>query len=252
MATRAGGCIRVVLLLLLAPILFGLGLWFVSNLERVATHDTTTGVVVDLISSRDSDGDLTYAPVYEYQVDGVAYIHESSVSYGGILVPDIGDTRTILYDPDNPNDSRIRNIFLLIWLPLILMAIPLLIAAAIFWSMRRRRRFEEQAPPWSQQYPQPPPQWGAPQPTGVAQPVANRSTIEATFMGTEPSRMDEQRTVRYRVKARAEIDGVMHRFRGPWLDEDPTLFYMEQGNKVEVEIDPNDPSSYEVIGPTEE
>ena len=68
-------------------------------------------------------------------------------------------------------------------------------------------------------------------------------------MGTEPSQMDSSGNVRYRVKARAEIDGVMHRFRGEWVDEDPTLLFMEQGNKVEVRINPTDPADYEVVMP---
>ena len=71
-------------------------------------------------------------------------------------------------------------------------------------------------------------------------------------MGTEPSQMDDQGNVRYRVKARAEIDGVIHRFRGHWQNEDPTLLFMELGNKVQVRVDPNDPSSYQVLMPSEE
>ena len=68
-------------------------------------------------------------------------------------------------------------------------------------------------------------------------------------MGTEPSQMDARGRVRYRVKARAEIDGSLHRFLSEWLEEDPTLYYMKHGNKVEVRIDPQDPTSYEVVLP---
>ena len=68
-------------------------------------------------------------------------------------------------------------------------------------------------------------------------------------MGTEPSQMDDQGRVRYRVKARIEVDGVLHRFRSEWVDEDPTLYYMQHGNKVEVRVDPNDLTQYEVVLP---
>ena len=52
--------------------------------------------------------------------------------------------------------------------------------------------------------------------------------------------------------AQAEIDGVMRRFEGPWLDEDPTLDLMRAGNRIQVRIDPTDPAHYEVLGPTTE
>ncbi|MDJ0954921.1 MAG: DUF3592 domain-containing protein [Acidimicrobiia bacterium] len=252
MASR-GGCVRVVVLVFLAPILIGLGAWFFSNLSRVVNHDTTDGVIVDLIRGTDSDGDASYTPVYEYEVDGETYRYRSAVSYGGVLVPDLGDRRTMLYNPADPTDARVHNLFLLIWLPLILMAVPVLIVVAVFWGMRRRQRLADAAPPWADegQVPAPTPEWPLPQPDADGTPAATApsTTIEATFMGTEPSQMDAAGNVRYRVKARTEIDGKLHRFRSEWVDEDPTLYYMQHGNKVEVRIDPADPSSYEVTLP---
>ena len=102
------------------------------------------------------------------------------------------------------------------------------------------------APPWADQIPSSPQNWPAPDQTAD---TTQMTTIEATFMGTEPSQMDERGRVRYRVKARTEIDGQIHRFRSEWMDEDPTLYYMQNENKVEVRIDPSDPSSYEVSLP---
>lgn len=240
MAKRGGGCLRVVLGLILIPMVIGSGLWFVSNLNRVLTHEPVEAVIVDLIASTDSDGDVTYAPVYEYDVEGQTYRYQSLVSLGGLAVPDIGDRKTLLYNPDDPGDARVRNMFLLLILPAILVLIPVLILVTIGWAAVRRRRRSEQwpapidtIPPWSQ-----------PQ-----EPELNRDTIDAIFMGTEPSQMDSSGDVQYRVKARAEIDGVLQRFVGPWVDEDPTLLFMERGNRVEVRVDPNDLSSYEVIMP---
>ncbi|MCP3998579.1 MAG: DUF3592 domain-containing protein [bacterium] len=258
MAKRGGGCIRVGLLVVLIPILFGLGVLLVSNLNRVLTHDTTQGTIVELVWGVDSDGDSTATPVYEYVVEGLPYRYESGVSYGGLLVPNIGDTRTILYNPADPTDARVRNIFLLVWLPIILMAIPLLIAGFVFWRMARRRRMSDVAPPWADQIPGEQPQWNQPQQHGTERQTAPgwqavdpsaSQVIEAIFMGTEPSQMDDQGRVRYRVKARAELAGEIHRFRSEWMDEDPTLYYMQHGNKVDVRVSSGNPADYEVILP---
>ena len=247
---KPSGCLKLFFAVPLVLIVFGVGLWFLSNVNRVVNHDTTDGVVVELTRGTDSDGDITYTPTYLYEVDGQNYLYESKVSYGGMLIPEIGDVRTILYDPDFPADAQVRNIFILIWLPLILLAIPIAILILMAWStVRRRRRMTEVPtqltqtvqPPWADQTTQPP-SWDPP----VA---ANRSIVEALFMGTEPSQMDAAGNIRYRVKARTDIDGTQHRFVSEWLDEDPTLYYMQHGNKVEVRVDPDDPTSYEVVLP---
>ena len=260
MAKRGGGCIRVAVLVILIPILFGLSVLLISNLNRVLTHETTQGTIVELMWGVDSDGDSTATPVFEYVVEGLPYRYESGVSYGGMLVPSVGDTRTILYNPADPTDARVRNVFILVWLPIILMAIPLLIGGGIFWSMARRRRMSDAAPPWIDQIPAQQPQWNPPQPQQrgsesqtspgwqAVEPSSSR-VIEAIFMGTEPSQMDDRGRVKYRVKARAELDGEIHRFRSDWMDEDPTLYYMQHGNTVEVRINFGNPADYEVFLP---
>lgn len=245
MAKRTGcGCISVVVLFVLVPLAIGMGWWFISNLDRVLRHEPVEAVVIDLIPSTDSDGDVVYGPVYGFEVDGVSYRYESPVDLGGLLVPDIGDEKTLLYNPGNPSDARVRNWFLLLGLPGILLAILLAIILALGWAAvrRRNRTVNEPAP----QQPGVPP-WT---PTGIDDP--SRQSIEAVFMGTEPSQMDAKGNIRYRVKAKAEIDDVVHRYVGPWVDEDPTLLFMEQGNKVEVKIDSSNPASYEVVMPEAE
>lgn len=235
--------------MLLAPVVLGLGWWLLSNVSRILTHESVEAVVVDLIPSVDSDGDTLYRPVYEYRVDGAIYRYESMVSLGGLVVPDLGDRRTLLYDPDRPGDARVQNYFLLLVLPLVLLAIPLLILAAMFWVTLRRSRQPEGMQSGTGGGPLPP--WAPPteSPGTFDAPAEANDVIEATFMGTEPSQMDARGNVRYRVKARAELDGVIHRFRGPWQDEDPTLLFMERGNKVQIRINSNDPSTYEVLMP---
>jgi hypothetical protein len=239
---KRGGCLKVAVLVIAVPIVFGLGLLLVSNVNRVLSHETTQAVIVDLVFSTDSDGDAAYTPVYEYTVNGNTYLYTGAISYSGAIVPTIGDRATILYDPDNPADARVRNVFLLIWLPILLMLLPILIAAGIFWSIRRRRRMAG---------PQPPPWVGDQARSAEDDPAGGRERITADFMGAEPSPMDDQGRVRYRVKARAEIGDTMHRFVSEWMDEDPTLHYMQHGNTVEVWMDPEDPDSYEVVLPAE-
>lgn len=240
---KRGGCLKFFLGLILVPILLGSGLWFVSNLNRVLTHESVDAVVVDLIPSTDSDGDTTYAPVYEYDVDGQTYRYRSLVSLGGLAVPDIGDTRTLLYNPDDPGDARVRNMFLLLILPAILALVPVLLLLAMVMTRIRRAKTADSWPAPASQVPP----WSQPEELDL-----NRDTIEAIFMGTEPSQMDAKGNVQYRVKARAEIDGAIRRFVGKWVDEDPTLMFMDRGNKVEVRVDPADPTIYEVIMPSAE
>lgn len=252
MAKRGGGCLRVVVLAFLIPILIGLGLWLASNLNRVLTHDRTEGVVVDLLYSIDSDGDLLKTPVYRYVVDGQTYEYEGGVAFSANIAPSLGSTRAILYNPSDPADARIHNLVFLIGLPIILMIIPILIAVGIFWGIRKRSRMQGQAPPWADQQPVPSPSWDFEQatpPAWEAGQSTSRSVIDAMFMGAEPSQMDAAGKVRYRVKARAEINGEIVRFRSEWTDEDPTLHYMQHGNKVEVNLNPDDPTVYEVVLP---
>ncbi len=248
----SSGCLTFIVVVVLVPISLGVGWWLFSNIGRVLTHDSADAVVVDLIPTVDSDGDTLYRPVYEFDVDGRAYRYESLVNLGGLVVPDIGDRKTLLYNPENPSDARVRNYFLLLGLPAILLAIPLVAIFGILYAAVRRRRLQDgaatavttgQVPPWG------PSGDVTYSPTSPLSTASTGDIIEATFMGTEPSQMDAAGDVRYRVKARAEIDGVLHRFRGEWVDEDPTLLFMERGNTVQVRVDRNDPSRYEVLMP---
>lgn len=244
MARRGGGCFKIGIGLILIPvILVGVAL-FIPNLVRVLTHETIEGRVIDLIPSVDSDGDTVYAPVYEYEVDGRSYRYQSQVSLGGLLVPDLGDEKTLLYNPNDPDDARVRNLFLLIVLPGLLVGVALSIFMALILGTARRawQRRHGEAWPNLEAMPQ---QWETPD-----EPIEHqRETITATFMGTEASPMDAGGKVRYRIRARAEINGATYRFHSEWLDGDPTLDLMQLGNQVEVRIDPGDPGVYEVVVP---
>lgn len=244
MARSGRGCVQAILGLILVPLLLGGLGWFLSDLTRVLSHETVEGVVVELIPSVDSDGDTVYAPVYEYEVDGRVYHYRSKVDLGGMLVPGIGDTKTLLYNPDDPADARVKNLFLLLVLPGLLVGISALAFFALLVTWARGAWTRQHEPDWlskgtvREELPWAPPEVGD-----------RRVAITATFMGTEASPMDDQGRVRYRVRARAEIDGQIHRFESDWLDADPTLDLMQRGNQLEVRIDPGNPADYEVVVP---
>ena len=248
---RPLGCLKTFFAVPLILMVVLVGFWLVSNVNHLLTDDTVEGVVVELEQSFDSDGDDLYKPTYEYEVGGNTYRYQSQVSYGGLLVPDIGDRRTLLYNPDDPTDVQVRSMLVLVWLPLLLLAIPLLILGGMFWASIRRRRRQTEIP--TQLSPATTPPWVSDAPASSTwDSPTGRMAIEAMFMGAEPSQMDDKGNVRYRVKARAEIDGTQYRFRSDWMEEDPTLHYMSHGNKVTVHVDPDDPAAYEVELPATE
>lgn len=242
MAKTGGGCLKVFLGFILAGLLVGGLIWFLPNLDRVLTHEKVEGVVVDLIPSVDSDGDTVYAPVYEYQVDGRSYRYKSKVSLGGFVVPDLGDTRTLLYNPDNPADARVNNTLLLLVLPGLLVLIATLALLALVVTSARRAWQRQRKADWLAMGDR-----SVRAASVTSEP--NRVTVTATFMGAEASPMDNEGRVRYRVRAKAEIEGKMQRFESEWLDEDPTLGLMQRGNLLEVSINPDDPTNYDVIIP---
>ena len=249
---RAGcGCVAVPIVLILLLIAGGGVVWLVNNIDTANSSESVEGRIVALRESSGSDGDPTYVPVVEYQVGGVAYRAESPVSYGGVLVPDIGETRTVYYDLANPADATVRDTATFWVIPIALIVVPTLIAAGVIMgavaTSRRRPRSEEETAvmPGSDD--------AAPRtdPTALVR-SSGVTAVEADFMGVEVSPMDDAGKMRFRVRAKAEIDDEMRRFHSEWLDEDPTLRLMDAGNRVTVLIDPANPQWSEVVLPTEE
>jgi hypothetical protein len=240
------GCVVVFFGLVLLGASVGGAFWLANNLNRAATNETTSAAIVELIEGRDSDGDTTYRPVVEYVVDGVTYRLESRVSYGGALVPDIGDVRTVYYDPDDPADAVFRSFWTFWFFPILLTTLPALVVVLLVWlnlAQRHRSREAVGAPVPGSPAGEPAASHGSP-PSVIRIPGANR--IEADFMGAEPSQMDAAGRVRYRIRAQAEVDGRMRRFLGSWLDRDPTIDLMRAGNKVTVYLDPENPGRYQI------
>lgn len=64
-----------------------------------------SGKVVSLSESRDSDGDITYTPTVQYEVDNTAYTTRSSISSSSR--PAIGSAVPVVYNPDVPSEAKV-------------------------------------------------------------------------------------------------------------------------------------------------
>lgn len=87
-------------------LLFGIIFLIVSFVVKAMISSNTKGcnmqteaIVVDLIE-KENDGDILYAPVYDYYIGDRSFRAESNVS--STSHPSIGDTVTIYYDSTDP------------------------------------------------------------------------------------------------------------------------------------------------------
>lgn len=80
--------------------------------EQQEVYAETTGVVKDYEARKSSRrmhraSQTTYACIVEYEVNGVTYQVSEEVSQG-VVTSDIGDERTVHYDPENPEKSYLE------------------------------------------------------------------------------------------------------------------------------------------------
>ncbi len=87
-------------LISLGLILAGLALFLITN-SLSASDAKVQGTVVRLLGSSDRK-----APVVEYVVNGTTYEHRSGL-YSSPPAFAVGDSVTVLYDPNKPEDSRL-------------------------------------------------------------------------------------------------------------------------------------------------
>lgn len=93
-------------------VLFAIG-WGVRSFRLQAGANRTTGTVVELREKRDSDNEITWYPVVEYEVDGKKYRIEGVGSIPTWL-PRVRDNVEVLYKADQPADGHL-NTFLDRW-----------------------------------------------------------------------------------------------------------------------------------------
>ncbi len=99
---------RILAIILLVVITLGggsaaLGSYFKTEAKYKA-YPQTTATVVSLVGNSSEDG---YTPIYEYTVDGKKYRQKGKIKSSGDGAPKVGDTVSIRYNPNNPNDIHI-------------------------------------------------------------------------------------------------------------------------------------------------
>ena len=106
MKNKKGAVLIFVVIMLVGVTLIAAGVMnVIRNKEYTKYYVETKGVLsgTDIYSS-DYDG-TTYSLIYEYVVDGEKYY--ISTDYGTGIIPKEGTTKTIRYNPDNPNEAEI-------------------------------------------------------------------------------------------------------------------------------------------------
>jgi hypothetical protein len=104
--SRLVGFLVLLVALLVAA---GGGYAYRSTQRFLARAVTTTGTVVELVPSPGQNGQTMYAPVYTYRDrSGAQHKVQSSVSSSPAGF-DVGQAVTVLYDPADAGDGRIRS-----------------------------------------------------------------------------------------------------------------------------------------------
>lgn len=103
-ASLAGGC------LLAGLILTGIGLWQRRTvLALLANGKRATATAVDSVLHAHDGGDDSHHIVWRFVMpDGTAVEHEGLAS--GVETVELGQTATVIYDPDDPHNARLETL----------------------------------------------------------------------------------------------------------------------------------------------
>ncbi|AWW73010.1 hypothetical protein CD351_01060 [Erythrobacter sp. KY5] len=122
-----------------------IGFSFLASDRELATAGVrTTGVVIENIKSRDSDGDLLYSPVVAFHdVSGVRHIYQSSTKTNWSDYSR-GETVELIYNPDDPTDAVINSVMDRFFLPSMFAGLGSIFAliGAGFLSVNLKRKLE--------------------------------------------------------------------------------------------------------------
>ncbi len=102
-ALRIVGLIFSVVFIFTGLILFGISMFISKIYEKTEEQcsEKISAVITDNVKNTNSEGDVTFAPVYTFTVDGQLYTVQSEYS-SSPAVYEIGDTAEIRYDPSDP------------------------------------------------------------------------------------------------------------------------------------------------------
>ncbi|HMR92433.1 MAG TPA: DUF3592 domain-containing protein [Chitinophagaceae bacterium] len=109
------------------------------TMHLLKTGERSTATVVEMISYRDSDGDVLYKPVFEYSTaTGQKLLHTHNVGSRPASWA-VGDTTSIIYDMHNPGNPKIATYFGLFGWAVVLLSIAapcIIIGGGYFWASK--------------------------------------------------------------------------------------------------------------------
>ncbi|MCI0479795.1 DUF3592 domain-containing protein [Candidatus Uhrbacteria bacterium] len=185
--------------------------------------EEAAGKVIDVRSSRDSEGDRMYAAVIEFVAkDGTTHEFTSDVETS--WSPKVGEEKTVLYRPDRPDDAMEKSVLNMVVFPGVFIGtgvLILILGLAVPYLVASKRRKKEQRLRSS----------GRP--------------IQARITGSERTGFEVNRQPYFAVTAQwlDTTTNTMRLFRSHGLPYDPTSS-LEGRSEVTVYVNPSDPADY--------
>ncbi len=119
----------------------------VSSTRQFLAHSVSAkGVVIDLVSSRDSKGSVTYSPTVEFTTLDAQKITFQSGMGSNPPSYSVGESVDLLYDAAQPNQARINSFFSLWGAATIVGGLGFvffLVGVGIFLSQRAKKNLNE-------------------------------------------------------------------------------------------------------------
>lgn len=204
----------------------GIGGWFFWSDQQLAAKGVqTTGTVIDLSRSRDSDGDVTYRPVVEF-VDQSGTRHEF-VSKVGSSSPGVsrGESVEVIYDPWEPNDAMLDTFSQRFLFPLVFGGFGLIFAGVGFGFLIAKFRREKL----------------------IARLQTRGMSIQADYLETlhdTSTKINGRSPYRVVCQANHPATGKLQRFESDaiWVNPGREI----EGSKVRVLVDPANPKHHYV------
>lgn len=206
MKARGCGCLGAGAAFLVGLALTAVGIGLLNSaIDKRNNYITVTGVVIDLVENRDSDG-VTYAPVIEYE-DPTGDVHVFRSGLSRSPAPSIGDPIGVLINPDDYGDATERSAWLQFVFPGMALGFGLIImlVTTIVFVKARQNGTRDTSSGSSSTI------------ETVFSPPSHRTMAE--YRGTEPRGPDENGRFEFRVVALTE-DGT--EVYSEWLEEDPS------------------------------